>query len=842
MGLPPALQSLFGGIAVQTKAQKLELLAPAGGPEQLNAAIAAGADAMFLGLGHHFNARRGATSFDDESFAAACRRAHLAGSRVYVTTNVVVKDDEMARALALVRRAWLLGADAFIIQDWGLHDEVHRRWPEIEIHVSTQANVHDARGVAWCRDLLGSSRVTLSRELSLPEIARIAQEGVELEGFGHGALCFCYSGVCQMSSLGGGRSANRGACAQPCRLPYELVDAEGNHLVKGGAGRPLCPKDFRTIERLDEMRAAGLSSLKIEGRLKGADYVHAVVRAYRSAIDELEGKEASLTVAERDRLLRRAFNRDFTSAYLDGRSGNEMMSYERSNNRGELVGEVVASRDLGTSRVWRGGTNGGRERTRKVSLAEVDVLLHEPVGKGDLLEFRPVDDPSQFLTGHAAADAAAGETITCRTARPMPVGCPTRVIRSQSAMDEAARVSSSDVPRRREVDVHVVARLGEPLVVELACTDGTATASATGQVVEAARSRAVTEEDLVEHAGRLGGSAFVARNYNIELDDGCGLRFSDVHKVRSAACKALAAKILGPYDQRELGRSPSDIVIARDLKRRMPALQDESRQVEICALVTSPQAAKAARDAGASRIYATPDAIAAGNWGDIEPIAWLSEVAREPDHAWQDPTIKPSKPVAVGNVSQLALAASRGAIAEVRPCIPVHNLSALALLVKAGASAVWLSGELTASEGACIAQASPVPVGVVAYGRARAMTTEHCVLQVAGRCVHDCARCEIRREDVLLEDDKGKRYPVRTDLHGRSRVYAAQPLDAAPELEELVAGGISRFLVDGSLLEPQEVSRAVERLREALDAAREGRPAPERLPGHTAGHLHRPIE
>ena len=172
----------------------------------------------------------------------------------------------------------------------------------------------------------------------------------------------------------------------------------------------------------------------------------------------------------------------------------------------------------------------------------------------------------------------------------------------------------------------------------------------------------------------------------------------------------------------------------------------------------------------------------------------------------------------------------------------MHNLSALALLVKAGASAVWLSGELTASEGACIAQASPVPVGVVAYGRARAMTTQHCVLQVAGRCVHDCARCEIRREDVLLEDDKGKRYPVRTDLHGRSRVYAAQPLDAAPELAELVAGGISRFLVDGSLLEPQEVSRAVERLREALDAAREGRPAPERLPGHTAGHLHRPIE
>ena len=130
--------------------------------------------------------------------------------------------------LELVRRAWRLGADAFIIQDWGLMAEIRRRWPEVETHVSTQANVHDARGVAWCRDVWGADRVTLSRELSLAEISRIAEEGVELECFGHGALCFCYSGVCLMSSMNGGRSANRGLCAQPCRLPYDLIDEDGN--------------------------------------------------------------------------------------------------------------------------------------------------------------------------------------------------------------------------------------------------------------------------------------------------------------------------------------------------------------------------------------------------------------------------------------------------------------------------------------------------------------------------------------------------------------------------------------------------------------------------------------
>ena len=155
-----------------------ELLAPAGGPEPFNAALAAGADAIYCGVGNDFNARRGAKNFDDESFAAACRRAHVAGARVYVTVNVAVSTAELPRVLELVRRTWLLGADAFIIPDWGLLAEVRRRWPQIETHVSTQANVHDARGVAWCRDAWGVDRVTLSRELSLAEIARIVHVGL----------------------------------------------------------------------------------------------------------------------------------------------------------------------------------------------------------------------------------------------------------------------------------------------------------------------------------------------------------------------------------------------------------------------------------------------------------------------------------------------------------------------------------------------------------------------------------------------------------------------------------------------------------------------------------------
>ncbi len=824
-----------------------ELLAPAGGPAPFNAALASGADAIYCGLGNDFNARRGADNFDDESFGAACRRAHLAGTRVYVTVNVAVSTAEMPRVLDLVRRAWELGADAFIIQDWGLLAEIRRRWPQIETHVSTQANVHDARGVAWCRDVWGVDRVTLSRELSLAEISRIAEEGVELECFGHGALCFCYSGVCLMSSLAGGRSANRGLCAQPCRLPYDLVDEDGAVMevpdvptagmpetMRGvGGTRLLCPKDYCTVDHLREMRDAGVGSLKVEGRMKAPDYVLSVVGAYREALDALAaGEKDEGSSAALHRRLKRAFNRDFTDDYLWGRSDNEMMSYERSNNRGEVVGEVVGSRELEDALVRRGGGNGGRERMRRLTRADVDVRLSAPVGEGDLLEVRPVDDPTQFLTVTAPADAAAGEVVTCRASRPMPTGSTVRVIRSQRALDEAARVADKDVVRRRPVRARVTARLGEPFAVELSCADGAATARAEGFVVEAARTKAVTAEDLVEHVGRMGQSPFEAVAWEVELDPGCGMGFSAVHKVRAEACRLLEEALLAPYADRALSIGDSPQLTEAPPARRV------AWEPEACALVVTPECAEAALAAGAARVYAPADELA--ERPDAWPagvIPWLDEICREADHARLDGWVRPGAPVAVGNVSELALAAERGAAPEVRSCIPVHNMSCLAALEAAGAAGFWLSPELTLDEVCALARAATVPVGLAVFGRERVMTSEHCVLQALGRCVHDCRRCALRRRALSLRNIDGHELPVRTDVNGRSRIFSASSLDATPQAAELIAAGVSRLLVDGQLMDAAEVSAAVARTVRAIEAARAGRrPAP-RAKGTTSGHL-----
>lgn len=818
-----------------TRFSKPELLAPAGGPEPFYAALAAGADAIYCGMGA-FNARRKADNFTDESFEAACRAAHLAGSRVYVTVNIVIKDEEMSEALSLVDRCWRLGADAFIIQDWGLFFEIRRLMPEVETHISTQANIHDARGTAWCKEA-GADRVTLSRELSIDEIAIIHDAvDIELEVFSHGAICFCYSGVCLLSSFTSrGRSANRGMCAQPCRLPYELIDETGRSWSKPGRERALCPRDTCTADMLPRLLDAGAHALKLEGRMKAPDYVHSIVSTYRAQLDDiLAGREISdETVQARYRQLKRCFNRDFTSEYQEGRSGDEMMSYERSNNRGQIVGEVLGSKPLGN-------TKGLKPDDKRRRAAWTKLRLSEPVGKGDLLELRHDDEFDQFLTAIAPEDARAGDCIECRTARPMPAGALVRLIRSQAALDAAEAALKRPVARKRAVDVRVVARLGQPFAVELTCIDDPALSGrAEGFTVESAKTRAVSAEDLVEHVGRMGSSPFEAVSFDIQLDESCGMGFSAVHKVRAAACEALERAILAPYAERV-----NHLMVQSD-----PVCPADLNDLGVvCALVTSLNAAAAARKAGAARVYMTVDDLLAEGLSPAScsaegVIPVLDEVSRELDHERLDPWFTPGAPAAVGTISELALGAEIGSVVELRSCIPVHNVPCMRELAARGAHAAWLSPELTLAEIERIApQRGEMTLGLMVLGVPRVMTSEHCILQVAGACIHDCANCRLRARDFKLKNIDGRMLPVRTGLNGRSHLYDGVQLDATPQIPQLLRAGVTRFLVDGTLMNIDMLSRSVARTNRALEAARSGRTPDKRLPGTSSGCLFQGVE
>ena len=401
-----------------------ELLAPAGGLDQMLAAVAAGADAIYAGLGG-FNARVSAHGFTDDEFARGCAVAHAHGVRVYVTLNVFVFDDELADAVVLGAHAHALGADALIVADAGLACALRAAIPGVEIHLSTQAGVHSEGAVRLVADELGVERVTTARELTVDEIAALCATGVPIEVFCHGAICIGYSGACEFSALRRGRSAMRGDCTQPCRLAYDLVDEAGQSVVTVEGDRLLCPRDYLGIAHLPELVGAGVASLKIEGRMKNPDYVFNVVRVWRRALDMVrDGVWDAGAVAALERELGRSFNRGFTDAYLLGRSGAELMSFERAINQGVRVGRLVA-----------------------VGHEEVTVELDAAVAAGDTLEIRfypgadaRPDVPKRWPQVPCPVDAAAGERVVVHCKRKVDAGCEVYLIRSAGVLEQTATV------------------------------------------------------------------------------------------------------------------------------------------------------------------------------------------------------------------------------------------------------------------------------------------------------------------------------------------------------------------------------------------------------------------
>ena len=421
-----------------------ELLAPAGGLDQMLAAIAAGADAIYAGLGG-FNARVSAHGFTDDEFARGCAVAHAHGVRVYVTLNVFVFDDELSDAVALGAHALELGADALIVADAGLACALHAAIPGVEIHLSTQAGVHSKGAVRLAADELGVERVTTARELTVDEIAALCATGVPIEVFCHGAICIGYSGACEFSALRRGRSAMRGDCTQPCRLAYDLVDEAGQSVVAVEGDRLLCPRDYLGIAHLPELVDAGVASLKIEGRMKNPDYVFNVVRVWRRALDMLcDGAWDPGAVEELERELGRSFNRGFTDAYLRGRSGAELMSFERAINQGVRVGRLVA-----------------------VGHEEVTVELDAAVAAGDTLEIRfypgvdaRPDVPKRWPQVPCPVDAAAGKRVVVHCKRKVDTGCEVYLIRSAGVLEQTATAlermhaeADAVVPAARAVEV-----------------------------------------------------------------------------------------------------------------------------------------------------------------------------------------------------------------------------------------------------------------------------------------------------------------------------------------------------------------------------------------------------
>lgn len=833
------------------KTNQVELLAPAGNMAALHAAVTGGADAVYLGL-ETFNARRGADNFTLETLREACDFAHLRGVSIYVTMNTIILPDEVGEALECVRQAYRAGADGFIVQDIGLAAEISRTLPEASLHLSTQMNTHNLAGVRAAARL-GAERITLAREVSLDEIALLcaaaAEEGMEVEVFAHGALCVCYSGQCFMSSMIGGRSANRGMCAQACRLPYELQNKALQKSLPSPGDHLLSPQDLCTVDRVDDLVAAGAASLKIEGRMKSPEYVFAVTSVYRKALDAALAKEnAAITDADRDRLTD-AFSRGFTTAYLDGKRGNDIMSYQRPNNRGLFLGRVDEVRD------------GAAYLKSAHALTEGDVLEFWTRKGNGTLTLGPVrtDKKGRY---HLPLE---GKTRTVKAGD--------RVFRVRSA--EAAFEDDAREPRVPLVGTATL-HIGEPLRMEFhpaaeadiegaprttlavarrlqaAFPDGVS-GVAEGAPVEAARTRAVSFDDVAAHIDRLGNTPYQLVNLTIDMDDGVGIGFSALHGVRAAALDALTEVLTAEGHGRTLPRT-----IPRE---PLPAARPTGCRVAVT--VTNPACARAAKRAGAHLIYVPAlnyrrgEAVIAGQKNaaaeqagypkgcipimpvaDHEAVGGAREAVVDAD-VWK--YAAEGKPLLAESLGAMERASEEGALLDVGSHAPITNGLSLAVASEFGAARVWLSPELTLRQIEEVAKDAPVELGVLLIGAQELMVTEHCMLMSQGPCDENCAECPRRKSPHVLKDRKGYEFPVVTDAMGRSHLYNAVELDIASSMPELLAAGISSYMVDATLMNAEETAHAVGRAIRALHVAQNDGNAIAKMPNTTSGHLYRGV-
>lgn len=833
------------------KTNQVELLAPAGNMAALHAAVAGGADAVYLGL-ETFNARRGADNFTLETLREACDFAHLRGVSIYVTMNTIILPDEVGEALECVRQAYRAGADGFIVQDIGLAAEISRTLPEASLHLSTQMNTHNLAGVrAAVR--LGAERITLAREVSLDEIALLcaaaAEEGMEVEVFAHGALCVCYSGQCFMSSMIGGRSANRGMCAQACRLPYELQNKALQKSLPSPGDHLLSPQDLCTVDRVDDLVAAGAASLKIEGRMKSPEYVFAVTSVYRKALDAALAKEnAAITDADRDRLTD-AFSRGFTTAYLDGKRGNDIMSYQRPNNRGLFLGRVDEVRD------------GAAYLKSAHALAE-----------GDVLEFWTRKGNGTLTLGSVRTDKKGRYHLPLE-GKTRTVKAGDRVFRVRSA--EAAFEDDAREPRVPLVGTATL-HIGEPLRMEFrpaaeadiegaprttlavarrlqaAFPDGVS-GVAEGAPVEAARTRAVSFDDVAAHIDRLGNTPYQLVNLTVDMDDGVGIGFSALHGVRAAALDVLTEALTAEGRGRTLPRTTP--------REPLPAARPTGCRVAVT--VTNPACARAAKRAGAHLIYVPAlnyrrgESVIAGQKNaaaeqagypkgcipimpvaDHEAVGGAREAVVDAD-VWK--YAAEGKPLLAESLGAMERASEEGALLDVGPHVPITNQLSLAVASEFDAQRVWLSPELTLRQIEEVAKDAPVELGVLLIGAQELMVTEHCMLMSQGPCDENCAVCPRRKSPHVLKDRKGYEFPVVTDAMGRSHLYNAVELDIASSMPELLAAGISSYMVDATLMNAEETAHAVGRAIRALHVAQNDGNAIAKMPNTTSGHLYRGV-
>jgi putative protease len=770
-----------------------ELLAPAGSLDAVRAAVANGADSIYLGA-ERFNARDEGAQLTLDELGQACRLAHEHGVRIYLTLNTLVKPGELGDCLTHLGDCIDRGIDAVIVQDLGVVGLIQSVYPGFEIHGSTQMTVHDVSGAAFMLGL-GVKRVVIARENTLDDI-RAIREGVPslgLETFIHGALCIAYSGQCFMSGMISERSANRGSCAQSCRKDYVLTDVSS--ATELDRGYLISARDLAAHEHLPAISDLGIVSLKVEGRKKKPEYVATVTHTYRDLLDRMRNGDRSPLPEERANDLVQIFSRGFTGGMFGGRAGRNYVTRSHPDNRGVELGQVLG---------WERG--------------ELLVATRREVHAGDGLGFEPSADGAQepsrgFTVDNVRTLSTSGGVFrqALRTNERIPDGW--RVVRSfDSTLSANARASFSAVALpvskgRARVDVRLFGAAGGPLKAAFASSTASIVVESDVTLAPAAR-HPLAEAKIREQFERMGGTDFVLGSIDCSgIGENLFLPVSELNHMRQRATEQLG----------ERHRWSSD-----EARERRAARIDEA----VGSVVSlTPRARPSAWTLSAS-VYSVDDAVAAADAGATEVVfdpflrhpapsrtrirslaSDLSErgvtlrlrtpsIIRPDDRRAVEPWLALDLPVLSGHAGLAVELAAKGRDVVADYGVNAFNQHTAAQFFQRGVARIVASVELTRNEILELTRAwGGNGFDVVVFGRPEGMTIDHCVLSAAfDRVVTTCRDlCVQKHTNVQLTDPAGYTFPVATDSACRNRLLHSRPIEASEYVPSLWSAGIRGF-------------------------------------------------
>ena len=699
------------------KKSKYEILAPAGDMNALRAAVSAGANAVYLGY-DEFSARAKAKNFNKKELEEAVKFAHLRNVKIYVTFNILIADFEIKRAMESIKMLHDIGVDALILQDIGIADRIRKDFPDFELHASTQMAVNNFYGAAFLKEM-GFSRVVLARETPFFEVEKIKELDIDIETFIHGALCVCYSGECLMSSMIGGKSGNRGECAQACRRSYEILDFHKNKIAR--RLYYISPKDLNTLDDVAKVINAGGYSLKIEGRMKNPEYVYTLVSSYKKA---LEGK---LKIEDKENT-EQVFNRGFTKGFFNGDFGNNFISSDRPDNRGVEIGKVIS-----------------------IFKNFAKVVFSVDVFEGDGLEF----ESNKGRFGFKVREFYKfGEEVNLVLHKMPTEGSKINRTYSKKLYEKVDdKIENYNFKRNLDLDLNI--NIGENPKIN-GKTEGFETNYELDKKVEVAKKSGLSREKVLENISKTGDSIFEVRSVDLNLDEGAFLPISAINEMRREVVKKLENKILeksinrvlNPYnfversnrakikskdskikvffnkfedlDKTNLSNIDEIIIRAKDLEKFKKKYK---REVSIYL-----DKFYSYRELENLRNYILKDKVVEGVW-----INNLSEY-----YIFKDEDVKINADIGLN----------------------IFNSNSAEFFYNLGLNSITISPELNSRQIQEIVKNNSVDFNLISYGRVPVMTMKHCPYSVVKNCVDEgnCPSCKYK--NYLLRDEKNVDFEV----------------------------------------------------------------------------------